>query len=344
MVAETLMFKVEGAAQASQLSGLAGKTFSVGQVTTAGNGMSKWLFLNPIGGAGKGSIAVKIEGSRQISQLTALAGKTITVGKSPAVIGGIGKWLVLTPGQAIAAGGGAALAGGTAAGTAGMVMMELDGIGQVSQISSMAGKTFTVVPPPAMAGTTTGKWVFLKPVGAGVAGQSDLIALKVQHGAGAQISQLVGQNITVAQAPLVTKGTTGWIILNPVGQAGVGAQSAAATATAVAGHQGATAAKTVAATKAAVPALPNAALTLPKASIATKAATAAAGGGATKTAVTSAVTSGTIWKGTGLSLGLGLGLGAWGPVLLAGAATVVGVGVYGYLKQRRAQQEIDSLV
>ncbi|MBF0426454.1 MAG: hypothetical protein HQL66_11625 [Magnetococcales bacterium] len=48
---------------------------------------------------------------------------------------------------------------------------------------------------------------------------------------------------------------------------------------------------------------------------------------------------GTIWSGTGASLGLGLGLGAWGPVLLVGVASAIGLGTYYYMKKRHANAE-----
>ncbi|OEJ69728.1 hypothetical protein [Magnetovibrio blakemorei] len=81
-------------------STLTGKTFTVGQVTTTGNGAGKWLLLQPKGvgaaSAAKGSVILKMEGNRQ---LMALVGKTVTVGKAP-VMGagaGAGKWLALHP-------------------------------------------------------------------------------------------------------------------------------------------------------------------------------------------------------------------------------------------------------
>ncbi|HIJ84238.1 MAG TPA: hypothetical protein HPQ00_08545, partial [Magnetococcales bacterium] len=60
----------------------------------------------------------------------------------------------------------------------------------------------------------------------------------------------------------------------------------------------------------------------------------ASAGSAVGTTAAKTAAAGTIWKGTGLSLGLGLGLGAWGPVLLAGALAVAGVGIYSYVKRK----------
>lgn len=63
-------------------------------------------------------------------------------------------------------------------------------------------------------------------------------------------------------------------------------------------------------------------------------APAVAGASSIAPVAKAAATTGTIWNGGGLSLGLGLGLGAWGPVLLLGTVAAVGVGVYGYLKNK----------
>ena len=52
--------------------------------------------------------------------------------------------------------------------------------------------------------------------------------------------------------------------------------------------------------------------------------------------------SGTIWSGTGMKLGWGLGLGSWGPVVLVGVVAAVGVGVYGYLKNRASGGELEE--
>lgn len=61
------------------------------------------------------------------------------------------------------------------------------------------------------------------------------------------------------------------------------------------------------------------------------------------TGVTTAAKSGTIWSGTGMKLGWGLGLGAWGPVVLVGVMTAVGVGIYGYLQKRAAGSELEEI-
>ena len=52
--------------------------------------------------------------------------------------------------------------------------------------------------------------------------------------------------------------------------------------------------------------------------------------------------SGTIWSGTGINLGWGLGLGSWGPVVLVGVVTAVGVGIHRYLKNRASGGELEE--
>ena len=145
MAVEAMIFKAESVAQASKLSAAAGKTFTVGKVAAAGNGMGKWLVLDPIAGAGKSSIAVKLEGTRQISQLSGLAGKTVTVGKAQVVAEGAGKWIVLNPatgGAAKTAAGSGILksAAGKSVGTT--VTKSAIAVGKTSAgASALAGKT-----------------------------------------------------------------------------------------------------------------------------------------------------------------------------------------------------------
>ncbi|MBF0370399.1 MAG: hypothetical protein HQL52_13180 [Magnetococcales bacterium] len=320
MAANTLMFKIEGATQATQLSGLAGKSYSVGKVTSAGPGLGKWLFLDPAGtAAGKGTVAIKLEGTRQVAQLSKLAGQTFTVGKSPAVIGGTGKWLVLSSGKGAAvAAAGTGAAAAKAASASQMVMMELDGTQQMAQLKAVSGKSFTVMKPPMSAAKAKG-WLFLKPA-SGTAG-SQVYALKMNATA-AQNATLIGKTFTISKAPIAAGQAGKWIVLTPAAKASAAAPVAAAAATAPV--VAAPAAKAAApAAKAAAPAA--------KAAVPTKIAAAKAA------AAKGAGASGTIWNGSGLSLGLGLGLGAWGPVLLLGAAAV-GVGVYGYMNKNAAEE------
>ncbi|MEO5337054.1 MAG: hypothetical protein H7841_09190 [Magnetospirillum sp. WYHS-4] len=301
MVAEIVMAQVDGATQAAQLAALAGNTYTVGNVSTSGQGLGSWLFLTPDGGAGS-TVALKLESARQVTELSALVGKSVTVAKAPVVTGStVGKWLVLKP-----------LAGGTvkaAAAGSSLSLLQLEGAKQGLHASSLVGKTFTVINPP-MLGKGASKWLFLQPVGGG-----DIVALKTADAASA--TSFLGKTVTVGKAPLMAgdPGTT-WLALKPV---------ASATAT-KATASGSALAKAAALTKPAVG--------LSK--IAVGSGKAIVGATAVKT-----VAAGTIWTGTGLSLGLGLGLGAWGPALLAG---VVGLAGYGYYRNRRARAEGDDMI
>ncbi len=300
MLPEVVMAKLDGVAQTSQLSALAGKSYTVSKVTTAGNGLGSWMFLSPKGGGAAGKmVALKLEGT---TQLTSLVGKSVTVGKAPTAMGA-GKWLVLYPGAKTAAAG-AGIAGAGVAKTAAaskMTMIKLEGARQASQMSGMTGKSFTVLKPTSAAGQGAGKWLFMKPVAG-----SDIIALKVKGGATSQISSLVGKTVTVGKAPMVAGGTSKWMVLHTGGAAA----KAGGAMVPVGGMMKTAAFKTAATT----------------APAAGTAGTAMAGA-ATKTAA-----AGTIWQGTGLSLGLGLGLGAWGPAILGGALAAAGYGVYRYRK------------
>lgn len=112
MLDQTVMLKVEAAAQAAQLPSMAGKTFTVAKTVTAGDGISKWLVLLPQGGASKaaeGVVVLKVEGGRQL--MGNLVGQTFTVGKAPLVGKGAGSWLVLQPKAAGATGVKALLSG-----------------------------------------------------------------------------------------------------------------------------------------------------------------------------------------------------------------------------------------
>ncbi|MBF0454583.1 MAG: hypothetical protein HQL72_07165 [Magnetococcales bacterium] len=221
MLAETMLLKVEGAAQASQFSGLAGKSFTVGKVSAVGNGMNNWLFLSPLGDASAGTVAVKLEGARQAAQFSGLAGKNIAIGKAPTVIGGASKWMAITPlkGAAAAAGTGAAAAtgAGAAAADSSLLLMKVEGVNQASQIPALAGKKFTVMKAPMM-GTKANGWLFLKPVGtgAGVA-EKGIVALKTQNGVAAsgKISSMVGKTYTLSKAPMAGNVAGKWIMLKP---------------------------------------------------------------------------------------------------------------------------------
>ncbi|MBF0383212.1 MAG: hypothetical protein HQL69_19490 [Magnetococcales bacterium] len=320
MATQALMFNV-GTAQSAQIPALAGKSYVVGQVTSAGAGLDNLLFLTPVAEGGK-SVALKIEGTRQIAELSSLAGKTITVGKSPTVIGGMSNWLVVKTGggaTATAAAGGAA-AKGKASST---MMMKLEGARQAAEIKGVAGKSYTVIKSPMM-GAKASNWLFMKPA-AGAAASNELLALQIQNGTG-NLSGLVGKTYTISKAPMVAGNATGnWILLQPA--------KATAAKAAVGGAAAAKSKAAISTTKAA------------KTTTAAKSATAAKSGSSALAGKSSAVSAtagnggGLIWNGTGWKLGTGLGLGAWGPVILVGVVAATSVGVYNYLKNRAEDAE-----
>ncbi|MBF0268897.1 MAG: hypothetical protein HQL44_09910 [Alphaproteobacteria bacterium] len=330
MLDQMIMAKVEGTTQAALLSSMTGNSYTVGQVTAAGNGMGHWLFLNPAGGAtvGKGAVALKLEGARQVAQLSGMVGKTVTVGKAPLVADGISKWLVLCPkagiaakGAAVAAGAGGLTAAATQGGGNGMIMMKLEGARQAGQVQMMTGKTFMVAKTTA-AGNGAANWLFLQPVGETAATMKDLVVLKVQHGAG-QLPWLVGKTFAIGEAPMMAGTTSKFLVLNPV--TGVAAKGAVGSAIAAKGAMQTVALQTAG-----------------KAAVAGSVAKGAAAGAASK----GAAAVGTLWTGTGMSLGLGLGLGAAGPVILGGVIAAAGYGIYRYRKARTtsATSELDDAI
>ncbi|MBF0248090.1 MAG: hypothetical protein HQL36_08470 [Alphaproteobacteria bacterium] len=310
MAGEIFMAKVQGLNQAAQLQGMAGKSFVVGNMATAGNGMNSWITLTPTGGTE--AIAVKLESARQVSDLSALVGKTVTVGKSPAVAAGAGKWLVMQPVAAGAAAKGAA----AGSGMAGVSMLKLEGATQASKAASLTGKTFTVTKPAMIGGKGGMNWLFLKPTSA--ASGKGLVALKLKNGMAA--TSMIGKTVTIGKAPIVAGNAGNWLVMQTV--AGSAAAKAGAGAVAATG-----AAKSLNA--AATVGKGACAKTMTVAGTVAGSTTATAGATAAKTA---AAATGTIWTGTGMSLGLGLGLGAAGPLLLGGALAAAGYGVYKYRK------------
>ncbi|MEI6985127.1 MAG: magnetosome protein MamD [Rhodospirillaceae bacterium] len=344
MLSELVVAKLEGVNQATLLSGLAGKSYTVGQVATTGNGMGTMLFLTPDGGAaaaGQGAVALKLEGTRQMAQMSGLVGKSVTIGKAPLVAGGTGNWAAFYPKAALAgkglAGAGAAGLGGAGLGGAGLgaaaaantqlIMMKLEGA-TAAQAPLLSGKTFTVIKSTAAAGEP-GKWLFLQPVGG--AATKDIVVLKVQHAA-AQLPMLVGNTFTFEQGPIIAADNASkYVFLKPA--AGLTGKSLAGTAAAA---KGAAAAGLVdGGASGFTPAMKVVALkTIGTGTGTSGTATLTAG----KTLATSAATKGTaaaktIWAGTGLSLGLGCGLGAAGPIILGGLIAAAGYGVYHYRKK-----------
>ncbi|MBF0604492.1 MAG: hypothetical protein HQL07_12475, partial [Nitrospirae bacterium] len=294
-VADPMLFAVEGTRQAAQLSALSGKSFVVGQVSSAGNGlMGNWMFLQPVGDMGaaaaKKTVAIKLEGARQMASLSSLTGKTVTVAKTPVTVGGACNWLALHP-----ATGGAAAVGGAASGSAssGLVMVKLEGARQAAQLTGLSGQTFTVVPSPMMGGKGAG-WMFLQPSGGG----GKLVALKVQANAGsATASSLVGKSFVLGKGSLAAKGGSAWVMFKPAGSA-VMAKGGACIAAAAGGANCVTpTAQTVAFTPAAPAAAKAAGTTAGVAGNApaalSKTGTAVAG----KSAAVKAAGGGVLWKG-----------------------------------------------
>ena len=110
--ADMVMMKVEGAAAATQLPALAGKSFVVAQPpVAAGTKAAAMLYLKPV--AGGELVAVNVQNA--MGHTAGLVGKTFAVAPSPVVGGAAGKFLVLTPVPTAAAVGKAAASGVVAA-------------------------------------------------------------------------------------------------------------------------------------------------------------------------------------------------------------------------------------
>ena len=367
MALETLMVQLAGEQQAAALSGLAGKSFTVGKVSTAAGGMANVALLTPTGAAaGAKSIAIQLEGARQAAQLSAVAGKTVIIGNAPAAMGGPTPWLILHPATGAAAKGAAGVAAtGVAAKGAAfapVTMLQVEGAKQGAALAGMTGKSFTVVAPMTATGTNTGGWIFLKPTAAAVGkgatgnGAGQMIAFKL-HNAATQLPALVGKTVTIGKAPMVAGGTAGqWLVLQPAaGAAMKGAAAVGATgATGAAASKGAGAA---AAGKGAGAAAAGKGTGLATAGKGTGLATAGKSAGVAGKAAMGkgAAIAGTAGKATAGKLALnggaiaasgakvavggkGVGMavlssaGMWGPLALG---LVVAAGVAGYIRQRR---------
>lgn len=172
MVTEAVIFKAESAAKASQLSGLSGKTFVVGKSSLVGKGAGKWLVLDPISGAGKGSVAIKLEGARQLvtQQISGLAGKTVTLGKTALVGEEAGKMIILNPVSGVAAKGAAAA---TATKTAAAVSKSSVASSTVMAKGATAGTIWSGTGLKLGLGLGLGVWgplILVGVVGAGIYG------------------------------------------------------------------------------------------------------------------------------------------------------------------------------
>lgn len=306
------LLKVEQAAQSAQIPGLVGKKFTVGKVSAVGgNGLNKWLVLNPVsakGAAAKGSVMMKIEGGRQ---LPALLGKTVSVGKSPVIGAGGAKWLALHPVSAVAKGaaaGAAGIAGAGAASTKSAVVLSInEGSGH---IGTLTGKTF-VVGKSQVVGHGANNMLILNPANA-AAGKSSVV-MSVNNAAGG-LKGLAGKTFVVGKAPIMGNGVNNMLVLFP--SKAVAAKSAAASVVAGAGMAGSKG-------------------TLAKTAIVGKAVgKTVVAGTAVAAKGTATAATGTLWTGTGLSLGLGLGLGAMGPAIALTALTAGGYYLYDQQKKK----------
>lgn len=300
-----LLAKVESAAQASQVSALAGQTATVSKVSA----VTKLATLTPIA-SGQVPIVVKLDATRQVAEMQALVGKTVAIGKSPAALGGIGNWISLSP---VAS----AKAGGVAAGAAEasrMVMMKVDGVG-AAKLPALAGKTFTVAQPPVAAGTKAAGMLYLNPTGGG-----DLVALTLQD-ALPQTGSLVGKTFAVAPSPAVGGAGGKFLVLKPMSATAAKAGSAFGVkfVPAATGAGGATAA----------------------AGAGSAAALVATGAG-TVNPLAAATAGSSILGAKGIGLGLGLGLGAWGPVALGVAGIVGAASLYAWARRRHGSPDVSD--
>ncbi|CAK0745107.1 Magnetosome protein MamD [Azospirillaceae bacterium] len=183
--------KLEGTRQMAQMSGLVGKSVTIGKAPMVAGGAGKWIAFYPktalaakglataaAAGLGTGSLSasqlvmLKLEGAGSIAQSSGLAGKSFTVIKSAAVAGEPGKWLFLQP------------AGNAAAAAKDIVVLKVQNA--AGQLSWLTGKTFTVAQAPVVAADNAAKYLFLQPT-AGLAAKGaagTMIAAKGASAAG----------------------------------------------------------------------------------------------------------------------------------------------------------------
>jgi hypothetical protein len=168
---KSVALKLEGTRQIAEISGLVGKTVTVGNSPTVVGGMSSWLVLTPgssgvatgaaVGGAavkGKGaastSMLMKLEGTRQAAQIPAMAGKSFTVIKSPVLGAKASNWLFLKP---------------TAGAVKSQELVALQIQNGTGNLSGMVGKSYTLGKAPMVAGNGAGNWVLFQPANGAVA-------------------------------------------------------------------------------------------------------------------------------------------------------------------------------
>jgi hypothetical protein len=306
MALDMILTKVESARQAAEMSALAGKSAVVTDVSS----ITKLATLTPESGT---AVTVKLDSARQVAELKTLIGKSVLVGKSPTALGGIGSWMTLYP---VAQGKAASAAAAGAAGNP-LVMMKVVGGEAAAQLPALAGKTFSVVAPPAaQAAGQAVPMLYLKPVGA--AAGAELLTIPVKDTALAQAGGLAGKTFTIAKSPVVGANFGQYLVLKP---AAAGAAKATAGGLLAAKLSSTTAAGKSAAAQATLAA--GSALT-PAVGALNPFATAAAGNA--------------VLTGKGIGLGLGLGLGAWGPVLLGVAGLAGAISLANYVREFRRRE------
>jgi hypothetical protein len=306
MAVDVILTKVESARQAAELGALAGKSAIVTDVSS----LTKLATITPESGS---AVTVKLDSARQIAELKALVGKSVLVGKSPAALGGIGSWVSLYP---VAQGQTAATAA-AASGAAGnqLVMMKVVGGEAAAQLPALAGKTFSVVAPPAAStAAKTVPMLYLKPAGA--AAGAELLTIPVKDTAFAQAGGLAGKTFTIAKSPVVGANFGQYLVLKPAvaAKATAGGILAAKLGSTAAAGKGAAKAATVAAGSALTPAV------------------------GVVNPFASAVAGNAVLTGKGVGLGLGLGLGAWGPVLLGVIGIAGAISLANYVRDFRRRE------
>ncbi len=118
-----MVVKLDSARQAAEISGLVGKTVTVGKVPMLAGANSHWVLLQPVGGAGAAGAA----GAAKSVAGKSVAAKTAVAGKSIAAKSGLGGAGAAAAGKSVggkfllaqaAANGGSAAGGATLAGMA----------------------------------------------------------------------------------------------------------------------------------------------------------------------------------------------------------------------------------
>ncbi|MBF0358743.1 MAG: hypothetical protein HQL70_09045 [Magnetococcales bacterium] len=213
---KSVALKLEGTRQIAEISGLVGKTFTVGNSPTVVGGTSSWLVLAPSGsaaatGAAVGGAAVKgktaastsmlmkLEGTKQAAQIPAMAGKSFTVIKSPVLGAKASNWLFLKPATGVVQ-------------SKDLVALQIqNGTGN---LSGMVGKSYTMAKAPMVAGNGAGNWVLFQPAngavakaaaGAAVATKTKAAASTAKVAKTAEAAKTAKVAVTVKEAGVVAK-------------------------------------------------------------------------------------------------------------------------------------------